>query len=168
MKTSKKTIYLTGFMGAGKSTVGKLLAQKLGLGFIDLDEYIEEKSGKTIPEIFTDSGEACFRNLESEALREVSVKTAVISTGGGVTEKEENRKLMKRTGTVFFLDAPFYVLYERIRDDKSRPLARGEKEVLRERYENRRPGYEWAALTLDTKGCSPYEVVQKALQHFDE
>ncbi|WP_035186168.1 shikimate kinase [Alteribacter aurantiacus] len=163
MSGLNKTIYLTGFMGAGKSTVGKLLAQKLGVGFVDLDDYIEETSNKKIPHIFKEHGEAHFRKLETQALIDVSRKSIVISTGGGVVETKESQRIMKETGMIFFLDAPFPVLYERIFGDPNRPLAALKKDDLQKRFERRKPLYERGAITIHTHGCSPYEVVQRIL-----
>ena len=100
-----RNIYFTGFMGAGKSRVGEATAKSLGWRFVDTDRFIEEREGRTIPEIFAQQGEAAFRELESDVIREAGVLTgAVIATGGGAVLREENVTALKQNGKVFFLD----------------------------------------------------------------
>ena len=149
-------IYLTGMMGSGKSVTGKRLAVKLGYGFLDLDELIQKKSGKTIPQIFTDKGEDFFRELESQALKEISsLEMKVVATGGGTVLRTANVNLMKATGKIIFLDASVETLWERVKDKKDRPLLRGGKpqEKLLEIYAYRRPLYEGSCqLKVGTDG----------------
>jgi thiamine-phosphate pyrophosphorylase len=117
-------IYLTGFMGAGKTAVGKRLAKLLDLPFVDLDSEIENRSGRSIPDLFRERGEAEFRALESEAL-ELSGggAPAVIATGGGIVQRAPNVATMLRSGRVLWLDVPFAVLLERLaRSKDERPL----------------------------------------------
>ena len=121
--TPGENLYLVGPMGVGKTTIGRLVAQRLGKRFIDLDEEIEHRSGASIPWIFDVEGEAGFRRRESELLREVSAgKDVVLSTGGGVVLSEENRALLRATGFVVFLNASVEQLYQRTLKDKKRPL----------------------------------------------
>ena len=137
-----KTIYLCGFMGCGKSTVGRILAKRLKCSFIDLDDYIEKQEGMSIPEIFGKKGEAYFRQLETDALRELSGIGGVVATGGGTLLSEENGSLAKEIGFVAFIDTEFYTCYNRIKDDPHRPIAASStKEQLRERYDQRKPLY---------------------------
>ena len=115
-------IYLVGLRGSGKSTVGKLLAHELGWKFADQDVLIEKRSGKTIAKIFATSGEAEFRKIESEVLRQLSKqKETVVAAGGGVVLSRDNRILMRDTGIVVHLDGPSELFCERVtKDSKSR------------------------------------------------
>ncbi len=135
-----KSIYLCGFMGCGKSTVGKELSKLLDMDFYDLDDYIVQKEGRTIPEIFAQSSEAYFRKAEAQAICELS--SCVVATGGGALINDNTAAFAKENGTVIFLDVPFEICYERIKDDKNRPLAvNNTKEQLRELFEKRREIY---------------------------
>jgi thiamine-phosphate pyrophosphorylase len=135
-------IYLTGFMGAGKTAVGKRLAQRLGLPFVDLDHEIEQRSGRTIPALFRERGEAAFRALESEVLEEWGrAGPGVIATGGGVVERVPNIAVMLRTGRVLWLDVPFDTLLERLaRSRDERPLFQN-PEQARRLYRSRLDAY---------------------------
>lgn len=113
---------LVGLMGSGKSSIGRRLARALALELIDLDEYIVEKAGMTIPEIFASQGEEGFRDLEAAALREVLGRPAVIATGGGIVMREENRLLLKAHPPVIWLKASLKFLAKRIKGDSNRPL----------------------------------------------
>jgi shikimate kinase len=153
-------IYLVGFMAAGKSTVGRALARRLRWPFRDLDREVERRAGKPVPELIEQRGEEAFRALEHEALQLLSARPrAVIATGGGAFCREENRELMKRTGTCVWLDPPLDVLFERVEHSpRARPLF-----VDRERaaalYAARRPWYEQAHLRIDTRGVTEVERV---------
>lgn len=116
------TLYLCGFMGCGKSTVGKLLASKLGLEFIDLDEYITLVENCSIPEIFEKKGEKYFRNAEAKAIETLSSNNAVIACGGGTILNDNSAMTAKSHGTVIFLDISFKKCYCRIKNDNNRPL----------------------------------------------
>ena len=118
---SMRSIVLVGMPGCGKSTIGKSLAEKLGREFYDCDEYITETTGKTPAEWITGDGEARFRCIETEALAELTRRSAsVISTGGGSVTVESNRGLLRQNGPVVFIDRPISQL-----TDKNRPLSRG-------------------------------------------
>jgi shikimate kinase len=126
-------IYLIGYMGSGKSTVGKELAHALKLQFIDLDSYIEELNFKTIPEIFASEGEDGFRKAEQKALHEVSeFENIVIATGGGAPCFFDNMEYIKKTGTSLYLEGSPRILSERLMNSKTeRPLIKGKsKEEL--------------------------------------
>lgn len=120
-------IYLVGFMGCGKSTIGKELAKKLTYQFIDFDELIEEQSGKKISEIFKDDGQPAFRNLETEILKNVStLKNVVISTGGGTPCFNDNMKIMNETGITMYVQMTAGSLFHRLAQSKTkRPLLEG-------------------------------------------
>lgn len=146
-------IYLVGFMGCGKSTVGRALAGELGWSFFDLDDEIERREGLPIAEIFEMRGEAAFRQAESAALREriKAVQTGrpqVISLGGGTFLPEENFDLVSNHGVTVWLDPPIEVIFRRIAGFDHRPLAR-DPQRLRELYEARRSGYARADYHLE-------------------
>jgi len=113
---------LIGLMGSGKSSIGRRLAKRLGIELIDLDHYIVEKAGQSIPDIFANQGEEAFRDMESEALREVVGQHAVIATGGGVVMRELNRDLLKKHSPVIWLKSSPESLAARIDGDSNRPL----------------------------------------------
>lgn len=137
-----KSVYLCGFMGCGKSTIGKILAKKLGLEFYDLDTYIEKKAEMSIPQIFEKFGEDYFRTLESNALMEFRDKKGVVATGGGALLSVKNSEIANSCGITVFIDTDFSICYERIKDDKNRPIAyNSTKEQLYERYNARYPLY---------------------------
>ena len=120
-------IFLTGYMGAGKTTLGKALARELHIPFIDLDWYIEERFHKTVGELFSERGEASFRELEKNMLHEVGeFEDVVISTGGGAPCFFDNMEYMNRVGTTVFLDVDPKVLFSRLRVAKQqRPILQG-------------------------------------------
>lgn len=138
------SLYLCGFMGCGKSTLGQMLSLRMDLPLIDLDDYITVSQGCSISNIFHTQGEAAFRQMETEALRALTQiqPNAIISCGGGTMIQPQNAALAKQNGKIIFLDAPFSLCYERIRGDENRPLAakRDEAELLA-LYEARRPVY---------------------------
>lgn len=136
-------IYLTGFMGAGKTMVGRVLAQKLGCEFLDLDYEIEHTSGESIESIFETGGESEFRKRESDILRSIDKNPAVIATGGGCFIY--NRDWMLQNGKVVYLKVPFETLVSRIGAETSRPLWRNAKQL----YEEREKIYESAHLRVD-------------------
>lgn len=160
-------IVLTGFMGAGKSSVGKLLAEQLGWGFLDLDAHLEARTGHTVPQLFALYGEQHFRRLESSALANALRRShTVIALGGGVPEQTTNRLLLEQTPNtvVVFLDAPFPTLYDRCilqsfaAPDRDRPLlaSPGEAEA---RFNTRLPLYRrLARLTVATGELSASEA----------
>lgn len=129
-------IALCGFMGAGKTTIGKKVSKKVDFKYIDLDDYIVEKSGKSIAQIFEDSGESEFRRIETDSLKEVldSKANALISLGGGTLERDENVTALKGRAKIIYISVPFNVCYSRIRNT-DRPLVKQLTEAqLRDRY----------------------------------
>jgi shikimate kinase len=164
-------VVLIGYRGCGKTTVGRLLASRLGWSFVDTDTLIEEGTGATIRELFSDGAEEAFRNLESEVVAEVSRRDhQVISTGGGVVLRDSNAVALKRSGKLVWFTAPAEVLWHRILGDKSRlanrpavDRARG-LQIVEAALAIREPLYSrWADAVIDTQGRSPNEMVTEAL-----
>jgi shikimate kinase len=168
--TPPKNIVLIGFMGCGKSTVGRELQQRLGYPLVDMDQAIEEQAGKPITAIFADDGEPAFRDMETALLRELNDPSAprrIISTGGGVVGREENRKLLKDLGYVVWLRAPTSVILERTTKNRSRPLLHTEDPAakIEALMAERGPLYqETAHLKLDTAGLRCDEVATGILE----
>ncbi len=157
-------IVLVGFMGAGKSSVGPLLARRLGLPFVDLDQEVQRLAGRSIPEIFQAGGEVAFRSLEARAVRALSAGVArVIATGGGVVEDPANRAHLQRLGTVVWLFADLPASLERAsRDGSSRPLlARQGGQGIEERWRRRRWLYATAPVWVETRGLTPEGVAEQ-------
>ncbi|MDT9341044.1 shikimate kinase [Trichodesmium erythraeum 21-75] len=139
-------LYLVGMMGAGKTTVGHLLAQHLGYSFLDTDNLITQAAGKSINEIFATEGEAAFRELETNILSEISsYKNLTIATGGGIVISRFNWSYL-RHGIVVWLDVPVEVLYSRLQGDQTRPLIQNSNPFARLQaiLEERRPFYNCA------------------------
>ncbi|WP_158095103.1 shikimate kinase [Gottfriedia luciferensis] len=159
-----QSIYLVGFMGCGKTTVGKELAKRLNRKFIDLDEEIVIQTGDQIPSLFEKFGESGFRDIETETLKSMSSKGAVISTGGGIIIRDENIRLMKETGMMFYLESPIEILFERIHSDSNRPNAvnRSLKE-LTELFLSRESLYKKANFHISTNGLTPIEVSEEII-----
>ncbi|MBQ1658763.1 MAG: shikimate kinase [Clostridia bacterium] len=162
----RKSIVLCGFMGCGKSTIGSLLARKMGMAFVDMDSYIEKKEGKSVSEIFAQSGEEHFRMLEREAAKELAGKKGlVIATGGGTLTFRENVDTLRKSGSIVLLDLPVEAVEERLKYDTTRPLlARPDKsEVIRELYNKRLPLYREAAdISVDASN-SPMQVCMEIM-----
>ena len=159
---------LIGLMGSGKSSVGRRLAKRLDIPLIDLDDYIVTKAGRSIPEIFAEQGEEAFRDMESEALREVLGKPAVVATGGGVVMREENRELLKAHPPVIWLKASPEFLADRIDGDSNRPLiAAGETlKKLQALAEVRYPLYEACADYIVPRGEMKKRKVLQSILRF--
>jgi len=156
-------IVLTGFMGAGKTTIGRLLAQQLNWSFLDLDAHLESRANATIPELFDTHGEAHFRRLESSALASALGRpSTILALGGGTPEILTNRLLLEQTpGTLtIFLDAPFETLFDRcVLQGIDRPVL-ADVDAARARFLHRQPIYRrLARLTQSTDGQTPEETV---------
>ncbi|BFM13020.1 shikimate kinase AroK [Simiduia litorea] len=160
-----RPVFLVGPMGAGKTTIGKLLAQQLGYPFKDSDREIEERTGADIPWIFDVEGEAGFRQREVVVLADLSLQgQLVIATGGGIVMREENRECLKSSGIVFYLTASTEQLLERTAKDKRRPLLQvADPETrIRELLALRDPLYaEVATHIIDTEQRAPKLVAQE-------
>ena len=158
----RKNIVLCGFMGSGKSTIGNLLSKKMGMAFIDLDAYIEKKENKSVSQIFEESGEEYFRQLERDAVKELAYKKSIIlATGGGTLTFQQNVDTLKNANNkIILLDLPVEVISKRLQGDTKRPLLnRPDKEkVMRELYEKRLPLYRSAADIVVNAANSPLQV----------
>ncbi len=159
---SPRNVILIGFMGCGKTTLGRSLACKLGFRFIDTDDLIVQKTGHPIAQIFENEGEPAFRLLETGLLRELAgITGAVISTGGGIVTVPENIPLLKSLGYVIFLNVPEKNLFERISRNHDRPLLRtaNPRKTVQDLLAARLPLYEQAAdLDLEMRGLTPDEA----------
>ena len=159
-------VVLIGFMGAGKSICGRVLARRSGRCFVETDDMIVARAGRSIPEIFRQDGEERFRQLEAETLDALRMKTDdVIATGGGLPCREGRMDALKSLGTVVWLDGDFRELYERASRGGDRPMLEGrspaEVEAL---YRQRTPYYRQADLTIDTTGLGVDEVVRRLMK----
>lgn len=153
-----------GFMGAGKSSVGKELARRLGAEFIDVDDEIEAGAEKRIGEIFAADGEQAFREREREAIRDaVSIPGRVIATGGGAFLDAESRRVLKAYAPVVFLDVSPAAALERLAGDTSRPLLSGEdrEKVVTELMERRGPVYREADFQVSTENLPAEQVAEE-------
>lgn len=163
-KPPPKSLILIGFMGCGKSTVGRELQTMLGYPLVDMDHLIEERTGRSIPEIFAENGEESFRDLESGLLEELTANDTerrIISTGGGVVKRPHNRELLRQLGYVIWLKASAEHVLERTAKNRNRPLLQTEDPLgtIRQLMVERDPLYaETAHLQLDTAGLSSNEV----------
>ena len=157
----KDVIFLVGFMGCGKSAVGKALAQKLNYTFHDTDEMVEKKEGRSIEEIFKVSGEGYFREKEWEVLISLAgIRNAVVSTGGGLFLGTQHRRFIKEQGVSVWLDAPFDDILDRLKDGPVRPLFKNEAE-LEQMLENRKGRYACADYQVRTKGLTVEKIIER-------
>lgn len=161
----KSNLVLIGFMGSGKSTVGKLLAKALEMKFVDTDLEIEREYGKTVQEIFSEKGETYFRELEHKMAKKLSlINNAIISTGGGIILNKQNIDYLKNDAAVFFLDVNKKTLYNRLISSKGRPLLEGEElwdkitRVLGERIDRYRA---YADFVVKVGNEVPYETMEE-------
>ncbi len=163
----KKSIALCGFMGCGKSTVGKILAEKLNFDFFDSDAEIETICGASINEIFKNSGEDYFRQKECEIIKNLSAKNnAVISLGGGAILRSENLESLKNT-IVVFIDTPFSLIAKRLKGDSSRPLIKNSNEdEISEIYTKRYPFYKSAADFVVVADEDPIKTADKIISFY--
>lgn len=159
-------LFLTGFMGTGKTTVGRILARELGRPFVDLDGEIESRAGKPIAGIFAADGEEAFRQLEHESLKALEGRApAVVATGGGLPAFRRNRRLMEKNGVSVWLDVPFAAIVARLdeRERRQRPLFDDEDRALR-LFQRRRPSYAEADIHLELAGeVSPEQAASLVL-----
>lgn len=164
---NKSNIYLIGMMGSGKTVTGRRLATMLGMDFVDLDQMIEQKTGRSISELFEKESEAYFRDQESVLLKEVSsIGSRVVATGGGAVLQPENVECMRRTGKIVFLKTSLEDLWPRVKDKKDRPLlGKGNpREALAKIYASRAPLYEKAYdFEVNTDGQKAEAVARKIL-----
>ena len=166
-----KNIYLTGFMGTGKTSVGKVLAELLGYRYLDLDEEIVSQNGQTVVELFANFGEARFRDLESAALARIAdTGGLVVATGGGAVIASDNRRTMRESGLIVNLTAPREIIRARLADDDTRPLLKGDDPDGRiERLlAEREPFYADADLRIETAGRTVAEIAREIADRVTE
>jgi len=161
-----KNIFLVGFMGSGKSTIGRLLAEKLNMKFIDIDKEIEKKEGKSIKDIFKEKGESYFRELEKKEIELFSEKSGyVVSTGGGLGANKDNMEKMKKNGIVIWLDVSLEEVLKRCGNDKNRPLLQLPFEELKKLYEERKKIYSLADIHIDVNSKTPQEILKEIYEN---
>jgi shikimate kinase len=170
LKMSGDNLILVGFMGAGKSVCGRLLARRLGRCFVETDDMIVAREGRPVPEIFSHDGEERFRALEAETLELLRLKSGdVIATGGGLPCREGRMEGLREIGTVVWLRGDLRELCDRATSQGQRPMLAGrswaEIEAL---YRQREPYYARAHLTVDTSGLGPDQVVARLLAQLRE
>ncbi len=162
-----RAVILAGFMGTGKSVVGQQLSQRLGLKLVELDELIEQATGRSIPDIFAEEGEGAFRDYESQALGQAAAQTSVvISTGGGVLIREDNLKTLRKAGPIFCLQASADTLYQRTRRSDYRPLLQGDdpRAALEQLLQERQPVYARADYAVPTEGLGIEQVADQIIE----
>jgi shikimate kinase len=163
-----KNIVLMGFMGAGKTTIGKKLASALKYEFIDTDEWIEKEQGRKISDIFAEDGEAAFRDMETDLLKRLQNRTEkfVLSIGGGMPVREENRALLRNLGAVIYLKTSKEEIIRRVSGSRNRPLLQGgdlEKKVTNLMCAREQIYMETAHVEVITDGKNPKKVVEEIL-----
>ncbi len=162
-----KNIVLTGFMGTGKTAVGKELARLLDMKLIDVDTEIEDSRDMTISEIFKKFGEPVFREIETDMIKKVSLnKDAVISTGGGAVLRQENMETLRGTGIIVCLMASPETILQRTSSTSDRPLLHVENplEKIGELLDIRKPYYEKADIVIDTDGKTPLQIAEEIVE----
>jgi len=162
-------IALIGFMGSGKTTVGRLLAVRLGMKFIDLDDVIKDKLGMEITEIFSNYGEKYFRDVESQVVKEVftGVDNSVIACGGGVVLKDDNVRIINQNSVVVYLRISPYEAYSRLLSCRDRPLLNvsNRLEVINQLMRVREPLYlRTAHIVVDVDGRTPEDIVEEIIR----
>ena len=161
----RDNIVLVGFMGAGKSVCGRLLARRLGRCLVETDDMIVAREGRSIPEIFREAGEERFRQLEAEALEALKLKSGeIIATGGGLPCREGRMELLRELGTVVWLDGDVRELHPRASHIGNRPMLEGRSIAeIDELYRVRQPYYRRAHLAIDTTGLGADQVAARVL-----
>ena len=166
----RDNVILVGFMGAGKSVCGRLLARRLGRCFVETDDMITAAEGRSIPEIFRAAGEARFRQLEAETLESLKLKSGdVIATGGGMPCRDGRMEALRELGTVVWLDGDVPELVARASRVGNRPMLEGRSTAeIEELYRSRRPYYRLSHITIDTTGIGADRVVARILSALRE
>ena len=170
MRQLSANIVLVGFMGTGKSAVGRVIAQKLEFHFIDTDDVIEQTSKAKISDIFSEHGEDYFRDLESQAVKSVALmKNQVVATGGGVVLRSSNIDLLRTGGPIFCLNATPKAIWDRVRSSRSRPLLRGPEPLkkIETLLDKRAPYYALADHQIETTGVSVDRVADEIISYIE-
>lgn len=171
--SNRNALVLIGFMGCGKTTIGIKLSYRLCMSVEDTDKIIEKRTAMKISDIFAKQGEEAFRDMETNLLKELAEnkRKCIFSTGGGTAVREENRKLLKQIGTVVYLRIRPQTVYQRLKNDTTRPLLQGE-DPLQKIYDlmnARKECYEAAAdIIIDVDELSTDEVADKIVSYFEE
>jgi shikimate kinase len=167
-----QNVYLVGLMGAGKTTIGRSLAKRLNLDFVDSDREIEARTGVSIPTVFEIEGEEGFRKREAQMIADLSrLSGRVVATGGGAVLRQENRANLRASGFVVYLNVPPHTLWERTRHDRNRPLLQVDDPLLKlkELYSQRDPFYrEVADLVVDSGRINAQNVLQLLIKEVGE
>ncbi len=169
MSRQIRNLALAGFMGTGKSSVGQLVAAELGFEFVDTDALIEERTGRTVSDIFTQAGETVFRQLESDVLAQLAARSGlVISTGGGLIVNPANLASLKSHALVVCLWAAPETIWQRTREHTHRPLLQGDDALgkIRELLAQREKAYKQSDVLVNTESRSIREVAQQVLLQF--
>ena len=168
----KNNIILAGMMGAGKTFIGKSLKKELPkMNLIDVDEYIEQTQNMKISEIFKKYGESYFRNIEAESIKKIiESDNQIISLGGGVFEREENRNILNKNGYTIYLKAPAEVLFERIKNETHRPLLQQGfgLERIKQILNTREINYSKAMIIVETQNKSEKEIIQEIFKRIKD
>ena len=166
----KSNLVLTGFMGTGKTSLGKLLAEKLGRAFVDIDQKIEQDTGLTIPQIFEKHGEKYFRELEKKVVAEISQRHGlVIATGGGTVKDEENLRLLKNSGVIICLTTEPEEIFRRTERRGERPVLDSDEDrlqTIKNLLAQRQKFYAQADYTIDTTDWSPLQIMNDICKRF--
>ena len=171
MLTPTSNIFLVGLMGSGKTTIGRALAKKLNLRFVDADHEIEARTGASIPLIFEIEGEASFRQREADVIRDLSAQQGIVlATGGGAVLNEQSRRYLHERGTVIYLRASVNSILQRTSHDRNRPLLQtaDPRARIEELSKQRAPLYEEVAhITIETGRPNVQSVVQNILSQLE-
>lgn len=167
-----KNIVLTGFMGAGKTTIGKLLSEKLSFPFFDTDKIIEQNANMSIPEFFEKLGEKEFRNYEMEVVKLLSgTEGCVISCGGGIVLNKTNIDLLSKNGIIVYLNASIDMILKRIVDDKNRPIIaamENPKDEIEKLFNKRKQFYQRYNFSFDVDNLTPDTIVTNIINAVKE
>ncbi|MBO8156114.1 MAG: shikimate kinase [Bacillaceae bacterium] len=164
-----QSIYLIGFMGSGKTTIGTELARHLDWQFVDTDQAVEEQYGQSITDIFATDGETVFRNYETHVLKQMPLDDAVVATGGGIVEREENRQWLQKYGYVIFLDAKLAEIRKRLVHDQTRPLWKKNQNDVELLYERRYNLYlNTADQVVETNGKHVHDIVNEVIRGIND
>lgn len=166
----KSNLILIGFMGTGKTSLGKLLAEKLGRGFVDIDQKIEQDAGISIPQIFERYGEKYFREIEKKTVEEITKRRGlVIATGGGTVKDEDNMRMLKSSGVIVCLTTEPEEIFRRTERRGERPVLDGGEDrlqTIKKLLSERQKFYAQSDYTIDTTDWSPLQIMNDICKHF--